>query len=522
MVVLALVVAATPFVGSRWALSAHQAAQAQATIDDLAARTLAHIESTLVEATDALAAVAPAARGPCAAELRGALTAAVADATYLRNVLVLGADGRTACAAGEIPAGALADLVFRPARNAALAVAAKRAEDGRATLFVRHRQGETTLVALLSFDARRVDLLPSEWRGATIGQLVFDDGSAFSALPVGHDADSVGGRVYSAERASDGYPFKVSFSIPVEVVRENQRALTLAADAAAAFLGAVFLALCLYAVRRPRTLDEALRRGIRRNEFVPFYQPVFDIRSGALVGAEVLIRWQRRDGSMAPPGMFIQHAEESGLAVEMTRQLMRKARDEAGALYAERPDLKLAFNLFADHFSDLSTVEDVREIFKSGGIRYRQLVFEVTERYPLPNLNRARLAIAGLQDLGCRVALDDAGTGHGGLAYLQQLGMDQVKIDKLFVDTITAASVSAPILDSLVDIGNSLGMEVVAEGVETREQLAYLKARGVHHAQGFLFAKPLPGRDYLRLAAALAPPAPAPPAEPATESARAA
>jgi len=161
--------------------------------------------------------------------------------------------------------------------------------------------------------------------------------------------------------------------------------------------------------------------------------------------------------------------------------------------------LKVAFNLFAGHFSDLSTVDDVREIFREGGIRYSQIVLEVTERYPLPNMNRALTAIGALQNLGCRVALDDAGTGHGGLAYLQQLGMDQVKIDKLFVDTLTEGVTSSPIIDSMIEMARQMNMEVVAEGVETIVQFEYLKKHGVEAGQGYLFAKPMPLKAYLRL-----------------------
>ncbi len=265
------------------------------------------------------------------------------------------------------------------------------------------------------------------------------------------------------------------------------------------------LLLIFQLLRRPATVETAIERGLRRREFVPYYQPVFAVATGELVGCEVLIRWVKADGTVVSPGAFIQKAEESGLAVPMTLQLMEKLRDEMAPYYADRPKLKLAINLFADHFNDLSTVEDVRRIFHAGPIRYTQLVFEVTERYPLPNLNRARVAITGLQELGCRVALDDAGTGHGGLAYLQKLGMDQIKIDKLFIDTIGEQSAAAPIVDSLIELGRSMNMEIVAEGVETQAQYAYLRSRGVDCAQGFLFSKPLPGETYAKLIEAMVP-----------------
>ncbi|MEP5780335.1 MAG: EAL domain-containing protein, partial [Hyphomicrobiales bacterium] len=118
---------------------------------------------------------------------------------------------------------------------------------------------------------------------------------------------------------------------------------------------------------------------------------------------------------------------------------------------------------------------------------------------PLNDIERARVVIRNMRSLGAKVALDDAGTGHGGLAYLQQLGLDVIKIDKLFIDAIGTDSLSAPIVDSLISLAESLGMDIVAEGVEEPLQVEYLREKGVRMAQGYLFAKPLPGETYKRL-----------------------
>jgi EAL domain-containing protein (putative c-di-GMP-specific phosphodiesterase class I) len=164
-------------------------------------------------------------------------------------------------------------------------------------------------------------------------------------------------------------------------------------------------------------------------------------------------------------------------------------------------------------------------------VSYDQLVFEVTERYPLKDLDRARKIINEMHSLGCRVALDDTGTGHGGLAYIQQLGIDIIKIDKMFVDAMVGDLSAARIVDVLVELANSLGMGVVAEGIEHEEQIEKLREKGVTAAQGYIFAPPLPGPLFLDLveslvggssfaadigpaAAPLTPPPPPPSAEP--------
>ncbi|HEX2652290.1 MAG TPA: EAL domain-containing protein, partial [Xanthobacteraceae bacterium] len=172
-----------------------------------------------------------------------------------------------------------------------------------------------------------------------------------------------------------------------------------------------------------------IERALANGEFVPFYQPVVDIKSGRLRGAEVVVRWRRGNGTYTPPANFIPLCETSGLIVELTRALMRSTRDEVGKVIGLRPKFRIAFNLAACHFIDETVVGDIREIFESSPIDLSQVVLEVTERQPLEDLTAARRVIASLQGIGCRVAIDDVGAGHGGLSYLLKLGVDIIKID---------------------------------------------------------------------------------------------
>ncbi|MBV6657891.1 MAG: EAL domain-containing protein, partial [Devosiaceae bacterium] len=255
---------------------------------------------------------------------------------------------------------------------------------------------------------------------------------------------------------------------------------------------------------RPRQVNE-IERAINQGEFVPYYQPTFDVGTGQLLGCEVLVRWIKPDGSVLSPGSFIALAEQSGLAVPITQQLMRSVREDLDEAYGVRPDLKVAINLFNQHFDSLDIVEDIEEIFGDSHIAYQQIVLEVTERSPLESVSQAKIVIRKLQDLGCRLALDDAGTGHGGLAYLQELGLDVVKIDKMFIDQLGKNRVGESITHSLTDLAAELGMGVVAEGVESVDQVEHLKRYGIREAQGYLFAPPLPASRYLTLVEKLAP-----------------
>jgi sensor c-di-GMP phosphodiesterase-like protein len=268
-------------------------------------------------------------------------------------------------------------------------------------------------------------------------------------------------------------------------------------SAAAALL--LMMAAAVVRWRRRDNPVEEMLRAIEADEFVPYYQPVLDITSGRLEGAEVLIRWRRSDGSIVSPASFIPFAESSGIIFELTRVLMRRVCREAGPAIGRRPHFKIGFNLTARHFADEATVADIRALFAGAPIAHSQLILEVTERQPLESLEMARRVIAGLQELGAQVAIDDVGAGHGGLSYLLKLGVDILKIDKLFVDAIGAERHSSAIIKSLVDLARSMRMEIVAEGVETFEQVTSLREHGIRLAQGYVFAPPLPGHAFLQL-----------------------
>jgi sensor c-di-GMP phosphodiesterase-like protein len=269
-------------------------------------------------------------------------------------------------------------------------------------------------------------------------------------------------------------------------------------------LGIIGVALILPARRRGDPVAE-IERALEAGELVPFFQPVVDITTGRLRGAEVLIRWRKPDGSLVLPAAFIPLLESSGLIMEVTRALMRRARDEVGTAYVRRPHLKIGFNLAAAHFADETIVRDVRDIFESSPIHLNQVVLEVTERQPLENLTQARRIVVALQDLGVSFAIDDVGAGHSGLSYMLKLGVDIIKIDKMFIDAIGTDRNSATIIETLIELARNLRMDVVAEGVESFEQVVFLRDLGIRAAQGYVFAPALPASSFLRLIEAIDP-----------------
>lgn len=317
-------------------------------------------------------------------------------------------------------------------------------------------------------------------------------------------AATAAGDSYTAEHRSRKYGFKVLVMVPNKLIGASGAELKwlglFLSGLALAILG---LFAALIARRDPNNPILEMERALAAGEFVPYYQPIVDITTGQLRGAEVLVRWKKPDGTLVPPAAFIPLAESSGLIRAMTLDLMRRVGDEAGKAIGERPGLKISFNFASRLFADESVVKDVYGIFAKSPIKLAQVVLELTERDPIENFAATRQIIAALQGFGIRIAIDDVGTGHSGLSYMLKLGVDIIKIDKMFIDSIGTDRNSSTIVETLVDLANNMRMDVVAEGVENFEQVMHLREIGIRSAQGYVFAPPLPGSAFLKLVDAM-------------------
>jgi EAL domain-containing protein (putative c-di-GMP-specific phosphodiesterase class I) len=234
-------------------------------------------------------------------------------------------------------------------------------------------------------------------------------------------------------------------------------------------------------------------------EFVPFAQPVFSLDTGAITGCEILARWVRRDGTIISPYRFIPLAEETGRIVPLTRRMVTDALSELRPLLSRDAALTVAFNISPSHFLSPEFVEEMCDLVHEAGVSARQIILEITERQELPDLAIAASLIARLGQCGFQVAIDDAGSGHSGLSYLQTLGVQIIKIDKLFVDAVESAYSARVIVEMLVRVAHELGMAVIAEGIERPEQLSWLREIGVDQGQGFLVSAPIPIHEFRSL-----------------------
>ncbi len=263
------------------------------------------------------------------------------------------------------------------------------------------------------------------------------------------------------------------------------------------------------ASRRKLDLEAALRRALERKEFVLHYQPQVDLASGRIVGAEALLRWQRPDCGLVSPLDFIPLLEETGLIVPVGEWVMQEACRRAKGWQDEGlPPLRMAVNLSARQFQDTDVTALVLRTLEASGLEPHWLELEITEGIVLLNAEAVIATLNQLKGHGVSHALDDFGTGYSSLSYLQRLPVARIKIDQSFVANITADPNDAAIVRAVVGMAHSLGMSVIAEGVETEGQLGYLRGLQCEEIQGYYFSWPLPAdafADLLREDRRLAP-----------------
>ncbi|WP_052452442.1 EAL domain-containing protein [Noviherbaspirillum autotrophicum] len=240
-------------------------------------------------------------------------------------------------------------------------------------------------------------------------------------------------------------------------------------------------------------LDARLRRALDQEEFVLHYQPQVDIASGRIVGVEALVRWQPQDGPMIPPNYFIPVAEETGLIVPIGEWVLRTACKQSREWQrAGLPAIRTAVNLSARQFGRQDIVKLVSHILQETGCSADALELEITESVIMKNAEAGAETLARLDEMGVRLSIDDFGTGYSSLSYLHRFPIHTLKIDRSFIGDIADANDDAPIARAVILLAHSMNLRVIAEGVETEEQLAFLRKHHCDEIQGYYFSRPVP------------------------------
>jgi diguanylate cyclase (GGDEF)-like protein/PAS domain S-box-containing protein len=249
-----------------------------------------------------------------------------------------------------------------------------------------------------------------------------------------------------------------------------------------------------------QSLEHGLRRGLERQEFILHYQPKMDLESGAMSGAEALIRWRHPDRGLLLPTQFVPIAEDSGLIVSIGRWVLREACRQAKAWQdAGLRPMPVAVNVSAVEFWNPEFLDDVRRIVEQTRLKPCYLELELTESVLMHHGESTVSVLRGLKALGVQLALDDFGTGYSSLSYLNEFPIDALKVDESFVRTITDDPHGAPIVCAVISMAKSLNQRVIAEGVETAKQLAFLRAQHCDEGQGYYFSRPLEAEQFAKL-----------------------
>lgn len=243
-------------------------------------------------------------------------------------------------------------------------------------------------------------------------------------------------------------------------------------------------------------LETHLRKALALNQFRNFYQPIVNVKSGAVVGMEALVRWDHPEFGLVSPVEFIPLAEETGLIVPIGNWVLQEACRQTQEWHCEGFPLCVSVNISMPQFQHKQFVDSIRDALSTTGLRPDSLALEITESVAMKNVDYVMDKIDELKQLGVRISIDDFGTGYSSLSYLKRFRVHTLKIDRSFIRDVTADEDNAAIVTALIAMSRQMKMLSLAEGVETEEQLQFLREKGCDEVQGFFFSKPIPPHEF--------------------------
>ena len=306
--------------------------------------------------------------------------------------------------------------------------------------------------------------------------------------------------ILSDTRCSVHDPYCVTGSIPEVEAFHLGRSMFAACMTLMGVVGLVFGLGWSFVLCHKWTRGQQLRRAIRRDELRIAYQPVVDLASGRIVGAEALARWRDEDGLEVPPDVFIPLAEHGGFVGEITRLVLRHVLCDLGDLLRSVPDFQVHVNVTAWDLAAAGFVPRMEVVLERAGVSPESVAIEITETSTANN-PRAIEAIRQMRLAGHRVYIDDFGTGYSSLGYLQELSVDAIKIDKVFTRAIGTGSLNVNLLPQILAMAEALHLEIVVEGIENAEQARYFATGKRIRGQGWLYGRPMPAAEFLEVLA---------------------
>ena len=353
-----------------------------------------------------------------------------------------------------------------------------------------------SLVAILGISDSLFDIMPNELRNHSEVLLELGEGQTIIHSPSSTNMESAS-EIISVASVSERYPLRTVIRVEKSAISGWDHEPYLPILFSAAILGLVFGTLTGKALARPGGPLVEIDKALAAREFKPYLQPIFNLRTGAIVGCEALARWVRADGTVLSPSQFIQLVEASGRIEQLTWQILSATLNELRPQLSRDKHFKVSVNISPHHIVAADFIDELRRVVATARVSPRQVVLELTEREELEDLSRAAAVVAELQTFGFKIAIDDVGIGHSGLSHIQKLGANILKIDKFFINSICGDSSATAVVEMLVRLARELKMSIVAEGIEDRMQLAALVACGIDEGQGYVVSPPIPATDFI-------------------------
>lgn len=498
MALVGLLAAALPLAMMTWLSWHHAANTAQAQLRETAERALERADRSYQQALSALQAMQHSPLAPCSPEhiqlmqTRVVTTSSVDQISYFQQ-------GRVRCTSWgrpvDVPAPSQPDHTTADGAILQLDLA-PRAPYGRCMLSLRLDDYEALMDPYHFVDligARDIRIAIATPDGRLIAQQSLPDQALLQSLLRDPRTGDDGTLLFASARSEAWLAVVTTPRTGISGIFLQQAWVLVPVSL---LLGAAAMAGTLALSRRRYSLKGELSHAIRRNELYVVYQPIIELETGICVGAEALVRWRRADGSEVRPDLFIPLAEASGLIGAITDEVIERVIVDMRDLLVGDRSAHIAINLAPEDMISGRALKVIAAKLAGTGIANQQIWLEATER-GFMDIEKARAVISAARHSGHAVAIDDFGVGYSNLQYLQQLPLDALKIDKSFIDAIGTDSATSPVTGHIIDMAKTLGLFVVAEGVETEDQLAYLHSRHVEFGQGWLFAKALPREEFI-------------------------
>ncbi|MCP4934492.1 MAG: cyclic diguanylate phosphodiesterase [bacterium] len=471
-------------------------------LEDLAARMVLRTELATDLAVNTIIGIQTAGQTTCTADTIAAFKSYVMSVGALKDIRMRSAGTKCAVFSSDhLQTDLDAIDSWESSLNSTIQLAVLTTDKER-TLSVLWRGSDHEIVAVISTGGLLFDMIPSGLRSDLSTQVTLNSGKKLATYLLENKHE--GGQSTTSDDLrftaySKRYPIKAQLRIDKNAIGDWNKKYTSLIGLLVGMIGLFLGLLTARALFPPLGAIDEIDTAITNGEFVPYFQPIIDLKSSQISGFEMLARWIKPDGEIISPGRFIPLAENFDRVDAILFSLLHSAGLSLASELRTNSDLKLTFNLTPAQFLDPTFLPRLLKVINLAGLSPQCLVAEITERQEIADLELASQTIAQYHKHGLRIAIDDAGTGHNGLSSIQTLDVGTLKLDKIFIDGIVDNQRSQQMIELLVNLARQYHMTIVAEGIEQPEQAVAALSMGISEGQGFYFSKPIPAKDLLSL-----------------------